>query len=296
LIIAGLFWGTRGVLVVLGVGTVVGVVLATIVYRDRVSDWARVVGRWLVGLVRAIEHLAIGLADWLGWLADRGLDALRVLAAKLRGLPRSVGGLLRVLGGWLASVPVRAGRLVRSGLAMVATWAVALGAALRTPRGLAALAISVVLVAAGYLIFDKAGALAVFGAICVLVGLWRLAQRAAGHGADAADGDPTSMGDRSGPGAAGNAGTDEPQISLRALYRTFARWVVPGRWQRQTPGDVARAAVDRGFPEEPVARLTQAFREVEYGQRPESGDRLDRAQTAFEALRDARRDEERGEP
>jgi hypothetical protein len=35
--------------------------------------------------------------------------------------------------------------------------------------------------------------------------------------------------------------------------------------QTKTPGEVARAAIDKGFPQKPVNRLTNAFRTAEYG-------------------------------
>ncbi len=293
-VVAGLRWGTRGVLAVLGVGVLVAVLLATVVYRGTVGRWVRAIGRWLVGVVRAIEHLAIGLADWLGWLADRGLGVVRALVARLSGLPRSVRGLLAVLGGWMAGLPGRAGRLVRWALAWLGDRVGVVVATVRTPRGVAALVVAIGLIAAGYVAFDEAGGIAVFGALCLLWGVWRLLHRATGRDGRSVAEPSTTDGTTSSTGA-GTTGGERSPVSLYTLWRTFARWVVPGRWQRRTPGEIARAAVDRGFPAEPVAGLTEAFREVEYGQRPESENRLDRAQTAFEALRTSRQDEERGE-
>ncbi|UPV76449.1 DUF4129 domain-containing protein (plasmid) [Halorussus limi] len=61
---------------------------------------------------------------------------------------------------------------------------------------------------------------------------------------------------------------------------------VPVRNRRaRTPGEVARAAARRGFPDDAVRRLTDAFREVRYGDLPRD-DRTDSARSALDRLRD----------
>jgi hypothetical protein len=82
------------------------------------------------------------------------------------------------------------------------------------------------------------------------------------------------------------ADPDDSEPSLRERWRAFARRVVPDRWRTRTPGEVARAARERGFPAEAVADLTAVFREVEYGDRPLSEERRERARRAFETLSD----------
>jgi transglutaminase-like putative cysteine protease len=79
-------------------------------------------------------------------------------------------------------------------------------------------------------------------------------------------------------------------LSVRAAWRLFVRTLGLARPETMTPGEIRRLAVDRGFPERPVSRLTDAFRDVEYGGR-EPTDRLrDRAR---DAIRRVREDDER---
>ena len=84
----------------------------------------------------------------------------------------------------------------------------------------------------------------------------------------------------------------EGRGSFREVWRAFARLVVPGRWRTSAPSEVARAAVDRGYPKHPVEELTALFREVEYGGRPLSAAVRDRAAAAFDSIRDAVREDE----
>jgi len=72
--------------------------------------------------------------------------------------------------------------------------------------------------------------------------------------------------------------------AIRALWRNFARRVVPDRWPQRTPGEVSRRAIDAGFPRESVVELTSVFRDVEYGGEPLSDDQYRRAQRASDAL------------
>lgn len=94
------------------------------------------------------------------------------------------------------------------------------------------------------------------------------------------------------PAATGESvDTQSTVVSLRGLWRRFARWVVPGTWRTRTPGEVSRAAVARGFPREPVEALTEAFRDVEYGA-ASADSRRERAKAAYDALVAARQNEE----
>ncbi|WP_243700496.1 DUF4129 domain-containing protein [Halorussus pelagicus] len=68
---------------------------------------------------------------------------------------------------------------------------------------------------------------------------------------------------------------------------------VPVRNRRaRTPGEVARAAARRGFPDEAVRRLTDSFREVRYGDLPRD-ERTDSARSALDRLRDYWRGDEK---
>ncbi|MFB6162456.1 MAG: DUF4129 domain-containing protein [Halococcoides sp.] len=48
-----------------------------------------------------------------------------------------------------------------------------------------------------------------------------------------------------------------------------------GASETRTPGEIARSAIDRGLPAEPVRTITRAFREVVYGGRPRDRRRSD---------------------
>ncbi|WP_135533944.1 transglutaminaseTgpA domain-containing protein [Halostella pelagica] len=82
----------------------------------------------------------------------------------------------------------------------------------------------------------------------------------------------------------------EAQRSLRAVWREFVRIVSPRGWRTQTPGDIARSAVKRGFPDGPVYRLTNAFRRSEYADDPPDEGRLSAARRALDRLRDRTED------
>ncbi|WP_299266020.1 DUF4129 domain-containing protein [Halorientalis sp.] len=95
------------------------------------------------------------------------------------------------------------------------------------------------------------------------------------------------------PGEGGVAATSRTASrrappGLRERWRAFARWVAPERWPQRTPGEVAREASEAGFPRGSVRDLTRVFRDVEYGDRPETPEREERARTAFDSLRDHR--------
>jgi hypothetical protein len=58
---------------------------------------------------------------------------------------------------------------------------------------------------------------------------------------------------------------EETSQTVQQLWTTFIGLVFGRIMQTKTPGEVARAAIDKGFPQKPVNRLTNAFRTAEYG-------------------------------
>lgn len=126
--------------------------------------------------------------------------------------------------------------------------------------------------------------------LALLVVLWRRDDVTVEPGPDDDGTDETDAAFR-GTATADGSDSAERVLSIRELWRRFARWVVPGAWRTKTPGEVARAAVDRGLPREPVEALTDAFRDVEYGSEPATS-RRERARVAFDWLARRREDDE----
>nr|WP_240147647.1 DUF4129 domain-containing protein [Halorussus sp. JP-T4] len=96
-------------------------------------------------------------------------------------------------------------------------------------------------------------------------------------------------------GTAGGRRTAEPEDvrppTVEEAWEAL-RDRVPVRNRRaRTPGEVARAAARRGYPDEAVRRLTDAFREVRYGDLPRDA-RTDSARSALDRLRDYWGDDE----
>ena len=77
---------------------------------------------------------------------------------------------------------------------------------------------------------------------------------------------------------------------LQAVWQRFVGVVGVDRWETKTPAEVAREAIARGFPKQPVYALTAAFRDAAYGGRSESS-RLDRAEEALDSVRENDREE-----
>lgn len=77
---------------------------------------------------------------------------------------------------------------------------------------------------------------------------------------------------------------DADAPGFEALWAAFARAVVPGEAWRRTPAEVARAAVERGLPAEPVERVTRAFRERAYARSEPSASERERAIETLRAL------------
>jgi transglutaminase-like putative cysteine protease len=86
-------------------------------------------------------------------------------------------------------------------------------------------------------------------------------------------GDEATTGtDTAATAAASTAGTDADDEAgspappgLFAVWRAFVAVVPATAVPSRTPGELARAAVDAGFPADPVRELTERFREVRYG-------------------------------
>ena len=82
---------------------------------------------------------------------------------------------------------------------------------------------------------------------------------------------------------------DEPSGGLQRVWARFVALVGVERWRTKTPVEVAQAAVDAGFPREPVTRVASSFRDAAYG----NGDEASAVEEASDALGDL--DAEEGE-
>jgi len=95
-------------------------------------------------------------------------------------------------------------------------------------------------------------------------------------------------------GPTNDDGEGTPEGRLQALWRRFVAVVGVDRWETKTPAEVAREAVDRGFPAEPVDALAGAFRDAAYGGGAEEPN-VDRAEAALESVREGDREDREGE-
>jgi hypothetical protein len=87
----------------------------------------------------------------------------------------------------------------------------------------------------------------------------------------------------------------DPHRTVRAAWRRFVDCLSVGCVAVRTPGELAHHAVERdGLPADAVRELRDAFRDVEYGDRPPE-DRVERVQRAITAIEraDAAADEGR---
>jgi len=105
--------------------------------------------------------------------------------------------------------------------------------------------------------------------------------------ADPSDSSSSSVSESS-PSAGQHSATqprrDESTAStVRSVWQTFVRLVVQRISPTQTPGEIARTAIQNGFPRRPVLRLTDAFRTAAYGPTHSKG-LVDEAKSAFDAL------------
>ncbi|ELY80087.1 DUF4129 domain-containing protein [Natrinema gari] len=231
---------------------------------------------WLDRLLARLVALGVGLVDRLEVL----LEWLHALAGAVhewvRSLPRSGRGLWARFAAWLGTVPGR----VRTGLK----------AALATVRTLPLRAIAAgvgagPLIAGGYVVDGVRGAVLVTAALAA-IGV--MAVRAGGEApqTDARDRDAEPAAETAATADTNHAAAETR--SFRDLWRAFARQVAPGRWRTRTPGEIERRALSKGYPRTPVRELTTLFREVEYGGRPRSASRRERAAEAYDAVERAR--------
>ncbi|SER28374.1 DUF4129 domain-containing protein [Natrinema salaciae] len=278
-LVAEAFYGRVGGLVALGVVALLGLWIA----RSR-SD-----GGWLDGGVRdlpSIRDRLDRLASWLVAVALRWVDRLEALLERgralagavaewLRSMPRSGRALRERFADWLRTLPGRArARLVGT-----------IAAAQTLPlRAVAAGLGAVVLIAGGAVVDGVRGAALVTAVLAVAAAVVFRSDETATESTEPA-GDEGARADEERT-AAGRESDDA--LSFRELWRSFARRVAPGRWRTSTPGEIERRARADGYPSEPVRELTTLFREVEYGGRPRSRDRRERAADAYDAVERAR--------
>jgi hypothetical protein len=244
-------------------------VLALYVFREWVLDLLV----WLAAAAtRALwwcQRTVLGIVSWLETVVDT-LRALSVrFVAWLRRQPRSVSGLLARLADWLADLPEHL-RAAGDSTAV---------------RVVAAAVVALLFVIASTVLFRAVGLVLSMALVLVAVVGW-LALR---YRDDSASGPESSA-----PVATSTAnqplGADVGGLSLRELWRRVAQWVLPSSWRTRTPAEISRAAIDAGLPREPVERLADAFRDVEYGGGSETA-HLDEAWAAYESLETEREDD-----
>ena len=226
------------------------------------------------GFVTWVRRTALAVADRVAAGIDEIGALLGRIASRIADLPLSLRGLAARLWGWLRALPGR----MRRGLATRLT----------IGRVAAALVATGLLAGLTYR-FGALGSLGGLVALWVGVVAYRRWARETPDTDDEAGGSGRSAvaTDR---GATGSDDDGRTRRSIRALWRRFARWVRPRRWRQSTPGEVSRAAIERGLPEGPVRALTDAFREVEYGERS-ADEQSERARAAFESIEREREDE-----
>nr|WP_240148943.1 DUF4129 domain-containing protein [Halorubellus sp. JP-L1] len=111
-----------------------------------------------------------------------------------------------------------------------------------------------------------------------------------GRSTDAANEDPRSGATDTETADTEPADPDPPASVREAWDRLQSDLGVSGR-DGATPGEIARAAIDRGLPMDAVRSLTRAFRDVRYGGLPDDGERVSVARDAYERVRAALRGE-----
>ncbi|OVE83714.1 hypothetical protein B2G88_14905 [Natronolimnobius baerhuensis] len=227
--------------------------------------------------------LAVVLAGW--WLLSRrfGVSAssVRSLPAMVASLVRRAGAILQSIGRWIIDAVVRLaqhleafGQWLGALLARAARWLASLPRALAT-QGLAALA-----------------AIHPVRLYRLLVGALRSLLRSSKQRVEAVASNASKT--HAAPSAV-SAEQSEDVRTLRTLWQEFVRLVRPPRLRTQTPGEIGRHAVDRGFPETPVRTVVETFRDAEYGDTPPSESRLERVRSAVRVVAGDNEDEANGE-
>nr|WP_264475403.1 DUF4129 domain-containing protein [Halorubellus salinus] len=107
-----------------------------------------------------------------------------------------------------------------------------------------------------------------------------------GRSDDRPDEDP-----RGGAGTTPDAAPDpeppDPPASVREAFDRLQEDLGVSGEDGETPGEIARSAIDRGLPTDAIRSLTTAFRDVRYGGRPDEGERVSVARDAYERVRRA---------
>lgn len=236
------------------------------------------------GLVFALAWTALGALSLLLGLV---ITYLRVFDLQTRrqhrrwigdGLWRGgfwPSGLLSGLGATVAVVPAALRRAAGAVAALVGGlgggvgWLAQFGASLRLPR----------------FALPSLPSLSGLSALSLLPNLDR--------GSRSVGGDDESGGpaDRDDPARAtpaepvDDAGDPEPTPTVRRAWHRLVDRLGVARRETHTPGQIARRAIDAGYPDDAVDRLTAAFRDVEYGGRAESDDRVRAAYEALDRIR-----------
>lgn len=78
---------------------------------------------------------------------------------------------------------------------------------------------------------------------------------------------------------------DDPPLTVHRAWHELVDRLGVVRRETHTPGQIARRAVEAGYPDDAVVRLTAAFRDVEYGGREQTRERLREVAEALERIR-----------
>ena len=87
-----------------------------------------------------------------------------------------------------------------------------------------------------------------------------------------------------------SAPPDQSTLHIREIWGTFVKMVLPRHYHTKSPGEIARKAVQIGFPETPVRRLTSAFRQSEYGS-GSTEQHVTEANNAFDSIQQSQEDD-----
>jgi hypothetical protein len=180
---------------------------------------------------------------------------VRALRSLTSGLAGAVGSTARTAPSLLTRLRIRAG------------WFAQFGSALRLPRLSLTLA-----------------SLAGLSALSLLPSLDRSA-RSIGDDDDSAS---SETDDEIAAGLAGSAESEdvmEPVPSVRRAWHELVDRLGVYRRETRTPGQIARRAVDEGYPDDAVERLVASFRDVEYGGRQATEERVREAYAALDRIR-----------
>lgn len=80
--------------------------------------------------------------------------------------------------------------------------------------------------------------------------------------------------------------TDPGPLSITEAWDRMTDELRVRNQRTRTPAEIADAAIERGWPAEPVSRLTDAFQEIRYGGREETAGRTESARSALDTLRE----------